>query len=67
MKRGSFSVYFLESSKPKEKKEQLSKAQKRSMWKKGGLDQADRPRGWDWVDVIKHLSKTGGGIAAEDS
>lgn len=23
---------------------------------KGG----ERPRGWDWVDIVKHLSQTGG-------
>jgi hypothetical protein len=41
------------------KKEQLTKTQKRRMWDKGGLDGEDRPRGWDWVDVIRHLSQTG--------
>ncbi|XP_055640861.1 RWD domain-containing protein 4 [Toxorhynchites rutilus septentrionalis] len=42
-----------------QKKEQLTKAQKRKQWdrvdKKG-----NRPRGWDWVDIVKHLSQTGG-------
>jgi hypothetical protein len=47
------------SSKPKAKKEQLTKNQKRRMWDKGGLDSEERPRGWNWVDVIRHLSKTG--------
>ena len=28
------------------------------MWNKGGLDTEDRPRGWNWYDVIKHLSQT---------
>ncbi len=42
-----------------EKKEQLTKAQKRRMWDKGGMDSEDRPRGWNWVDVIRHLSQTG--------
>ena len=40
------------------KKEQLSKAQKRRQWNRcdtGG----EKPRGWDWVDIIKHLSQTG--------
>ena len=41
------------------KKEQLTKAQKRKMWNKGGLDTEDRPRGWNWIDVIRHLSQTG--------
>ena len=29
-------------------------------WKQGGLDAGDRERGWNWVDVIRHLSQTGG-------
>ena len=41
------------------KKEQLTKAQKRNAWKKGGLDKGERERGWDWIDVIRHLSQTG--------
>ena len=52
--------------KPKEKKEQLSKSQKRRQW-----DRADgkgqRARGWDWVDVVKHLSQTGGKAEAGGS
>lgn len=44
--------------KKKVKKEHLTKAQKRKL-----ADRVDhkgeRARGWDWVDVIKHLSKTG--------
>ncbi|KAI0982577.1 hypothetical protein GJ496_000764 [Pomphorhynchus laevis] len=34
----------------------LSKAQKRKQWDKGG---PDKQRGWNWVDIIKHLSQTG--------
>ncbi|XP_017555078.1 RWD domain-containing protein 4 [Pygocentrus nattereri] len=46
-------------TKKKEKKEQLTKAQKRKMI--GRTDnKGELPRGWNWVDVIKHLSKTGG-------
>ncbi|KAK3567682.1 hypothetical protein QTP86_020600 [Hemibagrus guttatus] len=46
-------------SKKKEKKEQLTKAQKRKMI--GRTDnKGELPRGWNWVDVIKQLSKTGG-------
>ncbi len=45
------------SNKPK--KEQLTKSQKRRMWDKGGLDTEERPRGWNWIDVIRHLSQTG--------
>ncbi|XP_051985171.1 RWD domain-containing protein 4-like [Xyrauchen texanus] len=45
-------------SKKKEKKEQLTKAQKRKLI--GRTDnKGELPRGWNWVDVIK-LSKTGG-------
>ncbi len=29
------------------------------MWDKGGAEE-DRTRGWDWVDVVKHLHQTGG-------
>ncbi|TRY82782.1 hypothetical protein DNTS_031987 [Danionella cerebrum] len=44
--------------KKKEKKEQLTKAQKRKLI--GRTDnKGELPRGWNWVDVIK-LSKTGG-------
>ena len=35
------------------KKEQLTKSQKRNAWKKGGLNENDRQRGWNWVDVVK--------------
>jgi len=45
-----------ESSK-KEKKEKLTKQQKRKLGNrlnaKGELE-----RGWNWVDVVRHLSKT---------
>ncbi|KAK3083645.1 hypothetical protein FSP39_000755 [Pinctada imbricata] len=45
-------------SKKKEKKEQLSKNQKRKLYDR--LNAAgERPRGWNWVDVIRHLSQTG--------
>ena len=46
--------------KSKVKKEQLSKAQKRSLWKKGGVNEDDRERGWNWVDIVRHLSQGGG-------
>ncbi|KAG8224150.1 hypothetical protein J437_LFUL005484 [Ladona fulva] len=43
---------------PKMKKEQLSKAQKRKQWDR--VDgKGEKPRGWDWVDIVKHLSQTG--------
>ncbi|GAB6030218.1 RWD domain containing [Chamberlinius hualienensis] len=42
----------------KEKKVQLSKAQKRKQFDR--LDaKGELPRGWDWVDVVKHLSQSG--------
>ncbi|CAL9694562.1 unnamed protein product [Knipowitschia caucasica] len=46
-------------AKKKEKKEQLTKSQKRRMVSKTD-NKGELPRGWDWVDVIKQLSKTGG-------
>merc|ERR1719370_1693434 len=54
-----------EEAKQKVKKEQLTKGQKRAAWKKGGMNEADRERGWNWVDVVKHLHQTGGGAEAE--
>ena len=47
-----------ETSKNTVKKEQLTKAQKRRMWNRGGLETDDRPRGWNWVDIVRHLSQT---------
>lgn len=46
-------------AKIKERKEHLTKAQKRKLTERTNF-KGERPRGWDWVDVIKHLSKTGG-------
>ncbi|XP_043253757.1 RWD domain-containing protein 4 [Colletes latitarsis] len=48
----------LEETVKKPKKEQLSKAQKRKQWNKAD-GKGERPRGWDWVDIVKHLSQTG--------
>ncbi|XP_048451212.1 RWD domain-containing protein 4 isoform X1 [Rhincodon typus] len=42
----------------KKKKEQLSKSQKKKLADKTD-NRGQLPRGWNWVDVIKHLSKTG--------
>lgn len=39
------------------KKEQLTKAQKRRMWNNADHT-GTKPRGWDWVDIVKHLSQT---------
>lgn len=44
--------------KKKERKEQFTKNQKRKMFDR--LNAAgEKPRGYDWVDIIKHLSQTG--------
>ncbi|KAK7910258.1 hypothetical protein WMY93_014942 [Mugilogobius chulae] len=43
------------SAKKKEKKEQLTKAQKRRMNNRTD-NKGELPRGWNWVDVIKHVS-----------
>lgn len=41
------------------KKEQLTKSQKRRQWEQS--DHAgNKPRGYNWVDIVKHLSQTGG-------
>ena len=48
-----------EKKEKKEKKVQMTKGQKRRMWEKGG-EADERDRGWNWVDLIKHLSQTGG-------
>ncbi|XP_028998899.1 RWD domain-containing protein 4 [Betta splendens] len=47
------------TAKKREKKEQLTKAQKRRIINRTD-NKGELPRGWNWVDVIKHLSKTGG-------
>ncbi|XP_072943565.1 RWD domain-containing protein 4 [Epargyreus clarus] len=47
-----------ETSKKPEKKEQLTKAQKRRAWDRAEIGRAgEKPRGWDWVDIVKHLSQ----------
>ncbi|KAG7461822.1 hypothetical protein MATL_G00195100 [Megalops atlanticus] len=50
---------LVSTNKKKEKKEQLTKAQKRKIT--GRTDnKGELPRGWNWVDVIKVKCKTGG-------
>ncbi|CAF4001092.1 unnamed protein product [Rotaria sp. Silwood2] len=45
------------------KKEQLSKAQKRRQWNnRVAGDDGQRPRGHDWIDIVRHLSQTGNKI-----
>lgn len=40
------------------KKEKLTKAQKRRQWDQACVG-GERPRGYDWVDIVKHLSQCG--------
>lgn len=40
------------------KKEHLTKAQKRRQWERSD-HKGERERGWNWVDIVKHLSQTG--------
>lgn len=40
------------------KKEKLTKAQKRRQWDQA-ITGGEKPRGWDWVDIVKHLSQVG--------
>lgn len=42
----------------KSKKEQLTKSQKRRQWERTDHE-GNRARGWDWVDIVKHLAQTG--------
>ncbi len=45
------------------KKEQLTKSQKRRQWNhRAGGDDGQKPRGHDWVDIVRHLSQTGNKI-----
>ncbi|XP_060563380.1 RWD domain-containing protein 4-like [Ruditapes philippinarum] len=48
-----------ENLKKKERKEQLTKHQKRRLYEKMGNATGEKPRGWNWVDIVKHLSQTG--------
>jgi hypothetical protein len=50
----------------KEKKEQLTKAQKRRLVNRQD-DKGEMLRGWNWVDVVKHLCQSGRSGAGEDS
>lgn len=52
-------VEKLEVSGKAPKKEHLTKAQKRRQWERTD-HKGERPRGWNWVDIIRHLSQTGG-------
>ena len=49
-----------DEGKKKEKKEQFSKSQKRKMFDRmTNAATGEKPRGWDWVDIVKHLSQSG--------
>ncbi|XP_073972385.1 RWD domain-containing protein 4 isoform X1 [Rhodnius prolixus] len=41
-----------------EKKVHLTKAQKRKQWDRVD-NKGERPRGWNWVDIVHHLTQTG--------
>ncbi|CAF0903889.1 unnamed protein product [Rotaria sp. Silwood1] len=48
------------SSAPVIKKEQLTKSQKRRQWNHRVVgEDGQRPRGHDWIDIVRHLSQTG--------
>ncbi|XP_073822503.1 RWD domain-containing protein 4 [Musca autumnalis] len=47
-----------DNQKKEVKKEQLTKAQKRRQWEKTD-NKGELPRGYNWVDIVKHLSQTG--------
>ncbi|CAF0997930.1 unnamed protein product [Adineta steineri] len=45
------------------KKEQLTKSQKRRQWNhQMGGENGQKPRGHDWVEIVRHLSQTGNKI-----
>jgi len=54
------------TSRQKEKKEHLTKAQKRRQIVRHD-DKGEMPRGWNWVDVVKHLRQTGRQVDLGDS
>lgn len=41
-----------------QKKEQMTKAQKRRQWDQS-VGGGEKARGWDWIDIVKHLSQCG--------
>nr|CAI5851656.1 unnamed protein product [Callosobruchus analis] len=55
-----------DDSNKKEKKEQLTKAQKRRQWNRTD-GKGEKPRGWNWVDIVKHLSQTGPANGNQDN
>ncbi|XP_023213624.1 RWD domain-containing protein 4-like [Centruroides sculpturatus] len=53
-------------SSKKEKKPKLTKQQKRKLANRVNTD-GELPRGWNWVDVVKHLSQIGSGPKVSSS
>lgn len=51
-------IFNLQDASKKERKPQLTKAQKRRQWNRTD-GKGEKPRGWNWVDIVKHLSQTG--------
>lgn len=49
---------ILNTNKQLSKKVQLTKSQKRRQWEHSD-HKGEKPRGYDWIDVVKHLSQTG--------
>jgi len=43
----------------------MSKSQKRKQWDR--MEKGEKLRGHDWVDVVKHLSQTGGKESSEQT
>eukprot|EP01024_Parvocaulis_polyphysoides_P023224 TRINITY_DN21464_c1_g1_i1.p2 TRINITY_DN21464_c1_g1~~TRINITY_DN21464_c1_g1_i1.p2 ORF type:complete len:197 (-),score=38.42 TRINITY_DN21464_c1_g1_i1:349-939(-) len=43
----------------------MTKAQKRRYFDKFGTTEKEKPRGWDWVDILSHLSQRPGPPRAE--
>eukprot|EP01025_Chloroclados_australasicus_P021607 TRINITY_DN22699_c0_g1_i4.p2 TRINITY_DN22699_c0_g1~~TRINITY_DN22699_c0_g1_i4.p2 ORF type:complete len:196 (+),score=36.17 TRINITY_DN22699_c0_g1_i4:88-675(+) len=44
-------------SKTSKETDNMTKAQKRRYFDKFGTTDKEKPRGWDWVDIISHLSQ----------
>ncbi|XP_051173356.1 RWD domain-containing protein 4 [Leptopilina boulardi] len=42
----------------KKPKQQLTKSQKKKLWNRSD-GKSENPRGWNWVDIVKHLSQIG--------
>ncbi|KAK9504345.1 hypothetical protein O3M35_010700 [Rhynocoris fuscipes] len=49
-----------------EKKVHLTKAQKRKQWDRVD-SKGEKPRGWNWIDVVHHLTQTGSKQTTNDN